>query len=117
MKKSPSLHLAARVILASLLLIIGIFLAVFATSNLSARPRPKLRANNRPALAVPQTFNGTYDATSVFPCATPRHHFTVPAGQFRLIFYFPPNLQTYYMEMTLFFASHHNTRPSDPADT
>src|SRR5260370_39169280 len=102
MKKSPSLHLAARVILASLLLIIGIFLAVFATSNLSARPRPKLRANNRPALAVPQTFNGTYDATSVFPCATPRHHFTVPAGQVPIILYSSATRPTNDLEMKPF---------------
>src|SRR5258705_3020929 len=30
-----------------------------------------------------QVFSGTYDP-HVYPCATPRHHFTVPAGQVRI---------------------------------
>src|ERR1700730_1184503 len=117
MKKSPSLHLSARVILASLLLIIGIFLAVFATSNLSARPRPKPRANNAPAVAVPQTFNGTYDATSVFPCATPRHHFTVPAGQVRIVVNVAATLQTNDLTLTLLFGSDPNPMPLHTEDT
>jgi len=117
MKKSPSLHIAARVILASLLLIIGIFLAVFATSNLSARPRPKPRANNAPAVAVPQTFNGTYDATSVFPCATPRHHFTVPAGQVRIVVNVAATLQTNDLTLTLLYGSDPNPMPIHTEDT
>src|ERR1700686_4816704 len=105
MKKSPSLHLSARLIRASLLLIIGIFLAVFATSNLSARPRPKPRANNAPAVAVTQTFYGTYDATSDVPCATARHHFTVPSGKVRIVVNVAATLQTNDLTLPLLFGS------------
>src|ERR1700736_904299 len=118
MKKSSSLHLAARVTLGALLLVIGIFLAAFAMPNLSARPRHKPQPRAKaPALAVPQTFNGTYDATSVYPCATPRHHFTVPAGQVRIVVNVAATLQTNDLTLTLLFGSAPNPTPLHTEDT
>jgi len=110
--------LAARVTLGALLLVIGIFLAAFAMPNLSARPRHKPQPRAKaPALAVPQTFNGTYDATSVYPCATPRHHFTVPAGQVRIVVNVAATLQTNDLTMTLLFGSDPNPIPLHTEDT
>jgi hypothetical protein len=76
MKKNSSFSVTARVTLATLLSTASVFLAAAAVSNLSAKTRrPRLNATSATA-SVPQTFSGTYDATSVFPCSTPRHHFT-----------------------------------------
>src|SRR5207249_393974 len=37
-----------------------------------------------PATSVPEAFSGTFDPHA-YPCATPRHHFMVPANQVRIV--------------------------------
>jgi hypothetical protein len=114
--KQQSASTTARVTLSALLLTAGIFFAGFAISNLSAGHRPGQRATT-PTLAVPQTFSGTYDATSAFPCGSPRHHFTVPAGQVRIVVNVAATLQTNDLEMTLLFGSDPNPVPLHTEDT
>jgi hypothetical protein len=117
MKKNSTLPVAARVTLVTLLLTFAAFLTALAVSNLSAKTR-RPRANAiTPQLAVPQTFSGTYDATSPFPCSTPRHHFTVPAGQVRIIVNVAATLQTNDLEMTLLFGSDPSPMPLHTEDT
>ena len=117
MKKSSSPHAAARVTLGAIFLIIGIFFAAFAMSNLSAKTRRPRATAITPQLSVPQAYNGTYDATSVFPCATPRHHFMVPAGQARIIVNVAATLQSNDLEMTLLYGSDPNPVPLHTEDT
>jgi hypothetical protein len=100
MKKTISGSMTARVVAFTPLVIVGILLAVTAFST-----------------SVPQTFSGTYDATSVFPCATPRHHFMVPAGQVRIVVQVAATLQTNDLEMTLLFGSDPNPVPLHTEDT
>lgn len=116
MKKNSSPS-TARITLSTLFLIAGLFLAAFAMSNVSARPRGQQRPAPAPAVAVPQTYNGTYDPTSVFPCATPRHHFMVPAGQVRIVVQVAASLQTNDLEMTLLYGSDPNPMPLHTEDT
>jgi hypothetical protein len=118
MKKNPSLSIAARATISALFLTVGLFLAAFAMSNVSAGPRwrPKSAPVN-PAVSVPQTYSGTYDPTSVFPCATPRNHFTVPAGQVRIVVQVAATLQTNDLEMTLLYGSDPNPVPLHTEDT
>jgi hypothetical protein len=117
MKTNSSFSIRARVTLATLLLTAGVLLTAAALSNLSAKTRrPNLRAI-APAASVPQPFSGTYDATSVFPCSTPRHHFTVPPGQVRIIVNVAATLQTNDLEMTLLFGSDPNPVPLHTEDT
>src|SRR3982074_1533509 len=83
MKQNPKFFLTARAALSTLLLVSSFFLTQLALSNLSARDRTRGSLRVQRDAPVPTTFNGTYDP-HVFPCATTRHHFTVPAGQARI---------------------------------
>src|ERR1700737_5004272 len=55
-----------------------------------------------PAAPSPTQFSGTYDP-HVFPCATPRHHFTVPAGQTRIVVQVSAALPTNDLTVSLLF--------------
>jgi extracellular elastinolytic metalloproteinase len=59
---------------------------------------------NWAADAGPQTqvFHGSYDP-HVFPCATARHHFTVPAGQLRIVVQVSAGIPTNDLSVSLLF--------------
>src|SRR4051812_36918010 len=82
--KTTRSSIAARVLAGTPFLILAIFLAIAALSNLSAGNRREGRPAVQPAVSVPQLLSGTFDPTP-YPCASVRHHFTVPAGQARII--------------------------------
>jgi hypothetical protein len=118
MKKNCSSSITARATIGTVFLVCSAFLFAMAFSSVSARDRAHTRGQAiAPAASVPQTFNGTYDATSVFPCSTPRHHFTVPAGQVRIVVQVAATLQTNDLEMTLLFGSDPNPVPLHTEDT
>jgi len=58
-----------------------------------------------PAGPVTQVFSGTYDYPHVFPCATPRHHFTVPAGQLRIVVQVDAGIPTNDLTVSLLFGA------------
>lgn len=108
MKKNTSYSTTARVLASIPFLIVGVALAITTFSNLLASSRHRSTA---PLVSVPQTFNGTYDASSVYPCATPLHHFTVPSGQARILAQVSATLQTNDLTLTLLYAPNVMTTP------
>jgi hypothetical protein len=78
---------SARSLAGALITIVGIGLGLIATV---------------PATSVPETFNGTYDPT-VYPCATPRHHFTVPANQVRIVVQVSATVPTNDLTLSLLY--------------
>jgi hypothetical protein len=118
MKKSVSSSIKARVTVGTLFFLTSFFLAVFAFSDLSAGSRTaQKQLGGAPMTSVPQTFSGTYDATSVFPCSTPRHHFTVPTGQVRIVVNVAATLQTNDLTLTLLYGSDPSPVPLHTEDT
>ncbi|MEA2202985.1 MAG: hypothetical protein QOI89_3700 [Solirubrobacteraceae bacterium] len=118
MKKNSS-SIKARVLAGIPFLFAGLILLGLSTTYGAKR---NARANGQravisPSLAVPAPFSGTYDATSVFPCSTPRHHFMVPAGQVRIVVNVVATLQTNDLEMTLLYGSDPNPVPLHTEDT
>jgi hypothetical protein len=104
MKKNSS-SITARITIGALFLTISVFLAVLAASNLSAGNRSRTRGAVTPAAPAapnPTQFSGTYDPHT-FPCATPRHHFTVPAGQTRIVVQVSAAVPTNDLTVTLLF--------------
>jgi hypothetical protein len=113
MKKITSSSTTARVLAAIPFLLGGVGLLVLAFGDLFA-------GNRRVAslmTSVPQTYSGTYDATSVFPCSTPRHHFTVPTGQVRIVAQVSATLQSNDLTLTLLYGSDPNPVPLHTEDT
>src|ERR1700719_1717237 len=113
MKKLTSSSTTARVLASILFLIGGLGLLMLAFGDL-------LASNRRVATlmtSVPQTYSGNYDATSVFPCSTPRHHFTVPAGQVRIVAQVSATLQSNDLTLTLLYGSDPNPVPLHTEDT
>lgn len=101
--KTNSTSTTARVLLITPLLIVSLFLFALTFSNIivagSARSTD---GKNSPDAIVPTTFNGTFDP-HVFPCATPRHHFMVPAGQGRITVQVNAVVQINDITVTLLF--------------
>jgi len=116
MKQNPKFFLTARAALSTLLLVSSFFLTLLALSNLSARDRTRGSLRVQRDAPVPTTFNGTYDP-HVFPCATTRHHFTVPAGQARILVQVSATLQANDLTATLLFGSDPNPAPLHTEDT
>ena len=77
---------ATRVALAAILAAAGLLLVVVST----------------PAKPVSQDFSGTYDP-NVYPCATPRHHSSVPDGQTRIVVQVITPLPTNDITLTLLY--------------
>lgn len=109
----------ARAALGTIFALFGLLLAAFGLSDAVARSRGHTRAqlSGAPTASVPQPYSGTYDASHVFPCSTPRHHFTVPPGQVRIVVQVSATLQTNDLEMTLLFGSDPNPVPLHTEDT
>jgi hypothetical protein len=106
MRRNPSFAITARAAVTTLFVTISFFLIVLGLSSVSARDRNhggrKTIAPPKPALAVPTPFSGTYDP-AVFPCASARHHFIVPAGQARILVQVSATVPTNDITMSLFF--------------
>ena len=100
MKTAP-FPITARVTVAALFLISGVFLSLFAFSNLVASNRVKL-GSVLPNVTGPTPFNGTYDP-AVYPCTSPRHHFTVPVGEARIIVQVRADVPTNDITINLLF--------------
>ena len=119
MKTNSTHSNGARIALATIFVLCGFVLAVAGLTDAAARTRAHSRAqlatlSNGPVAAM---YSGTYDAVHVFPCTTPRHHFTVPAGQVRIVVQVAATLQTNDLEMTLLYGSDPNPVPLHTEDT
>ena len=118
MKKKHSFSMTARTTIGTVFLLCGVLLFATALTKVSARDRAHTRGQAiAPAASVPQPFSGTYDASHVFPCSTPRHHFTVPAGQVRIIVNVAATLQSNDLTLTLLYGSDPNPTPIHTEDT
>src|SRR3984893_15735115 len=117
MKKNTS-SMTARVTLSLLFLLSG--LALFSAIPLVASSRPSIRpaaqAATAPDAPSPTPFSGTYDP-AVFPCATPRHHFTVPSGITRIEVDVAATLQSNDLTLTLLYGPDPNPVPLHTEDT
>lgn len=103
MKKAISHSTTARVLAAVPFFLCAAFLVVLAFSSLSAASRAKVEPN----LTGPTPFSGTYDPHP-FPCASTRHHFTVPAGEARIIVQTSATLPTNDISITLLYGADPN---------
>src|SRR5437588_2696278 len=109
MKKNSS-SIKARVLAGLPFFLVSIFLVVLSATDLSATARARRTATNRtttvssvsPAVSVPSSFNGTYDP-AVYPCATPRHQFAVPADQVRIVVQVTATVPTNDLTLTLLY--------------
>src|ERR1700736_4188372 len=113
MKKITSCSTTARVLASIPFLLGGVGLLVLAFGDLFA-------SNKRVAAlltSVPQTYSGTYDATSVFPCSTPRHHFSITAAQVLIVAQVSATLQSNDLTLTLLYGSDPNPVPIHTEDT
>lgn len=118
MKTSSTFSTTARATLGAIFLVAGAFIAVLAFSDASTTGRPHaLGRPTNPLLSTPQPYSGTYDSQHVFPCSTPRHHFTVPTGQARIIVTVAATLQSNDLTLTLLFGSDPNPTPLHTEDT
>jgi hypothetical protein len=110
--------MTARVTLSLLFLLSG--LALFSAIPLVASSRPSIRSAAQAATAPdapsPTPFSGTYDP-AVFPCATPRHHFTVPSGITRIEVDVAATLQSNDLTLTLLYGPDPNPTPLHTEDT
>ncbi len=108
--KRNSHPVTARVLAGIPCLIISFALATVALTNLSAGHRA-LRSSKSsptaPAASVPQQFSGTFDPHA-YPCATPRHHFTVPANQLRIVVQVNAQVPANDLAVTLLYGSDPN---------
>jgi hypothetical protein len=115
--KINSFPAAARVLIVTPFFIVSLCLFGLAFSNISAGNLARaVGAKVQPDLAVPIPYNGTYDPT-VYPCATPRHHFIVPPGQVRLIVQVQATLVTNDLTLSLLFGSDPNPQLIHTEDT
>ncbi|MEY2485882.1 MAG: hypothetical protein QOH39_1530 [Verrucomicrobiota bacterium] len=102
MKRSSS-PLTARVAAGIPFVISSLFLFVLTFSNVFGGHRARaLKSPSTPDTSVPTAFNGTYDP-HVFPCATMRHHFTVPTGQVRIVVQVSATIPSNDLTVTLLF--------------
>src|SRR5947207_15337894 len=105
MKKNSS-SIKARVLAGIPFLLTGVVLLALSTTYGAKSNRKSRGAGQRavisPSLAVPVPFSGTYDPT-VFPCATPKHTFAVPAGQVRIIVQVSATVPTNDLTVTLLY--------------
>ena len=117
--KTTSHSTRARVALGTMFIVCGLFLAVLGLTDAVAKGRARSRAQLAigPSVPVTQVFSGTYDSSKTFPCGSTRHHFTVPAGQARIVVQVSATLQTNDLEMTLLFGSDPNPTPLHTEDT
>ena len=81
--KINSFSISARVLLVTPFVLVSLCLFALAFSNLLAGNSLQPAAPSSPNLST-TPFSGTYDPHA-YPCATPRHHFMVPAGQARIV--------------------------------
>lgn len=103
MKTSIHSSTNARAALATILILCAVFLAAAGLTDAAAKSRNRTHAQLSVLTpSIPQAFNGTYDP-NVYPCATPRHHFTVPAGQARIVIQVSATVPTNDLTMTLLF--------------
>src|SRR3954468_19322714 len=118
MKTSRS-KISARVLAGIPFLLISCSLLLLAWSNANAGHRAR-KGSVRPLVAAPalnqQPFTGTYDP-AVFPCGTARHHFTVPAGQVRIVVQVNAQIPTNDLTMTLLYGADPNPTPLHTEDT
>src|SRR5438876_4951286 len=117
MKQTRS-SITARASLSALFLLIGIGLLCAIPLVAGSRPSTQTlpQTTTAPATPSPTPFSGTYDP-HVFPCATPRHHFTVPAGQTRIEVQTTATLATNDITITLLFGPDPNPSPLQTEDT
>ena len=115
-RNSPSL--AGRVVAGTPFFIISLCLFAFAISNVTAgnRHRAAKTSGTTPMLAVPQNFSGTFDPTA-YPCATPRHHFTVPTGQTTIVVNVDAVVPSNDLAVTLLYGSDPNPQFIQTEDT
>src|ERR1700736_136094 len=111
MKKISSSN-TARATLSALFLIIGVGLLAVSTIFGGNRTRQQPAT---PTVSVPMTFSGTYDP-HVFPCASTKHPFTVPAGQVRIIVQVSATVPTNDITVTLLYGPT-STVVAGPEDT
>jgi hypothetical protein len=110
MKKNYSSSKAALItrITLSALLIATSFCLLSVSSLEAARSRLfRARSTSKakataPAVSVPTQFSGVFDPHA-YPCATPRHHFIVPAGQVRIIVQVDAQLPANDLNVNLLF--------------
>jgi hypothetical protein len=126
MKKlsSSKAALITRVTVSALFVITSICL--LALSNVEAarfrlfRPRSTSSAQATkaaaPNAAVPTPFNGTFDPNT-YPCATTRHHFTVPAGQVSIVVNANATIPANDLTITLLFGPDPNPQFIKTEDT
>src|SRR5258708_6967035 len=111
MKKNSS-SIKARVLAGLPFFLVSIFLVVLSATDLSAKARARRASVTRtasvgPAVSVPSNFNGTYDP-AVYPCATPRHQFMVPANQVRIVVQVTATVPTNDLTLTLLYGNDPN---------
>jgi|tagenome__1003787_1003787.scaffolds.fasta_scaffold20982775_3 hypothetical protein len=111
MKLTPH-SVIARAALATLFLISALFCLGLAFSNALAGSRffagsGSKRSAIQPSASVPAPFSGTYDPHT-FPCGSARHHFTVPAGQTRIIVQTSATVPTNDISVSLLYGSDPN---------
>jgi hypothetical protein len=108
--KRNSHSATARVLAGTPFLIISLFLAIVTLTNVSAGRRARTLSQNSPtspAVSVPAQFSGVFDPHA-YPCATPRHHFTVPANQLRIVVQVNAQLPANDLAITLLFGADPN---------
>ena len=114
--KNNSKNTAARALLVVPFLIVSLCLFVLAFSNLLAgNPGRSSDIPTSPNL-VPTNFMGTFDPHA-YPCATPRHHFMVPAGQARIVVHVDAEVATNDLSVTLLYGPDPNPTFIQPEDT
>ena len=103
--KTSQASITARATLAVLFLVAALFLLALTLSDVLAGSRAKSRVRSSPpapTVTDPIPFSGTYDPDP-FPCDTPRHHFTVPAGEARIIVYVQTTLASNDITVSLLY--------------
>lgn len=119
--KKNSTRLTARVLAGLPFFIIALSLLVGAMSNVFAAHRARHSARLQPtslaAPPVPQPFSGTFDSTKAFPCGTPRHKFTVPAGQTHIVVNVDATVPANDIAVTLLFGDDPNPAFVQTEDT
>jgi hypothetical protein len=112
MKRTP-FSISARVAIATPFLISGVILLALSTIYGGSRGRT---IAPQPDAPMPTQFSGTYTPT-IFPCGTPLHHFTVPAGQTRLVVQTSAEVPTNDITVTLLFGPDAAPAPIQTEDT
>jgi hypothetical protein len=117
--KKNSHSITARVLAGIPFFVIALFLLGSAIVNVSAGHHAR-RLNAfvaaAPQAAVPQPFSGTFDPNP-YPCGTPRHVFTVPAGQARIAVNVDATVPANDLAVTLLFGAGANPTFIQTEDT